>query len=177
MLKSVLKVSKHFKKFTVSHFTVLPSLSTYWVCRAGFWWWKAYRSPQWSRFPGTACDPGRAHTVTGCAWGTAPHGRVTHTVELWAGLLLTGWTHTEEIHGEWSPMGRTPHKQRKYSPPWAAAGTTCDELIIMPVPWVPALLGRRGRAGKDGVVGGRGFFKVSLYFSLFCSDFVSNKFN
>lgn len=94
-----------------------------------------------------------AHTRTGCVWRTAHHGRVTY------GCSTLGRSAARGMDSLWKTSWRTVSRgkdptlrQRKDSSPWAAAGTRCDELITIPIPCLPALLGGGGRAGKNGVV-------------------------
>jgi len=73
------------------------------------------------------------------------------------------------------------------SPPHEKEGVaepTCDELTVPPTPCPPVLLGAKrkrkirskAKPGKKGGVGDS-VFKIWFYFSLSCSDLISDKIN
>lgn len=66
-----------------------------------------------------------------------------------------GWTHVGEEHGGLSPVGGTPGWRRgKTLFPEQLQEQLCDELTVIPMSRLPALLGRaeielgKGRGGK-----------------------------
>lgn len=52
-------------------------------------------------------------------------------------LLPVGWTHTGEVHGELSPVGKTPWCSKGKTPPWAVAGNVwwTDQNPHSTSPW------------------------------------------
>jgi len=146
------------------------------------------RSPCRSRFSGRVCDPmGDSRWsclfLKDCTLWEGTHAGAAHEE-----LQPVGRTHAGEVCGELSCERDLTLKQGKSmrSPPpeeEGASETTCDELIVTPIPRPPAPLGgRRERngseaaPGKMGGVGGR-CFKIWFYFLLPHSDLIGDELN